>query len=243
MLIGADVRTPVLAENDISVGSPVFTAQSAARGCATTASPPTRASSTLSATTTGSPRPPRAGTPGAGRARRRASRSRPASSTRASPRRCAGPTAGRSRARSARCSLTVHTMVTGEGLRSTAAAHSPAGARPRPETSRSSRRSSTRTTTWRCEYGADLFATPVGAGRWLSARGLLPAGDGPARPRPGRAPRGARGTAASGRGQQRRGGGRSPPRACRAQPGRGRGQRGDPSGAGGTPLRRHRGRA
>ena len=53
--------------------------------------------------------------------------------------------------------------------------HSPAGARPRPETSALVQAFINSHYDLEVEHGADLFATPSELSRWLSARGLLAA--------------------------------------------------------------------
>ena len=240
MLIGADVRTPLLAENDISVGSPVFTAQRGARlrhNCMTANARFVDRSALRLPAHRGLPVPARRAPAGLG-AGVLARAPLPVHGRRRF--RCAGPTAARSRARSARCSLTGHTMVTGEGLHLDGAATQPGGRPPAPGELALVQAFINSFFDLEGEWGADLFATPGRLAGWMSERGLLPAGHGPAQPRPGARHHRARGSARAGRGQQRRRGGDPGGEPGRAERRRRRCQRGGAPGRRRPPLRPHR---
>ena len=134
-------------------------------------------------------------------------------------------------------------MVTGEGVGFESAAAQPGGRPPAPGDLALVQAFINSHYDLEVEHGADLFATPSELGRWLSARGLLAAS---ARLRArdlSRALAVREGLRRLAAGNNHAGASVTAARLAGPQPGRGRGQRGDPSGAGGTPLRRRRGGA
>ena len=112
-------------------------------------------------------------------------------------------------------SLTIHTMVTGEGVGFEAAAAQPGGRPPAPGDLALVQAFVNSHYDLELEHGADLFATPAQLGRWLSARGLV-AASARLRARDQSCARGREGLRRLPRNHRGR---RSPPRACTASTG------------------------